>query len=710
MSADDFPQYSSSAAGDDPYVTRPLTMPEVLRRPGDPSSGERAARTSNRPPRSRRGILLNIIAVLLLILVVGTGAGLYYLDQSYQGKIYPNVSIQGIAVGEYSQDQAEAALRQRYSAFLGAPATLTYAGRTWTPTPEDLGISFDFSGAAESAYRAGRGNGVVANLLEVKAIWDNGLELPLHVSFDQTKMRAYLESITAGFNQAPVDATLALEGTAVRTTPARAGQQVLVDQTLQQLSDGLLTLSPQTVAIQTRELPPRLADAEAAAAQRQIEALLQGPYTLTLDKKEYSWAVEDIALMIDTARVPKDSASDRIAVELNRFPIARRIRQIADETGRGSVNPRVDWNGGNLRILKPGKPGLRVDEAAALPAVVAGMSRPERTLALPVAEVAPQVTEANLATLGINELVSVGRSDFTGSAPYRVTNIGVGMDILNGILLAPGEEFSFNQNIGSIDARNGFVEGYAIISNRTQLEFGGGICQDSTTMFRAAFWAGLPITERWGHSFYINWYDKYALGPLGSGPGMDATIFTGGPDLKFLNDTGHWLLIQSGSNPRTGLAEVAFYGTKPDRTVAISQRVYDQRPAISEPVYIPDAKQARGRMHQTDTARGGMTIDVYRTITENGAAQEPELFRTVFKPWANKYAVNPADLGPDGKPNFNRQAEEPTADPAAPPPAAEQPAPPVVEQPAPEQPAPEQPAPEQPLPEQPAPEPAPAEG
>ncbi|GAB4214271.1 MAG: VanW family protein [Roseiflexaceae bacterium] len=702
MSADDFPQYSSSAAGDDPYVTRPLAMPEVLRRPGDPYSGERATRTSNRPPRSRRGMILNIIAVLLLMVVVGTGAGLYYLDQSYQGKIYPNVSIQGIPVGEFSRDQAEAALRQRYSAFLAQPATLTYDGRTWTPTPEDLGIRFDFTGAADAAYRAGRGNGVMANLLEVKAIWDNGLELPLKVSFDQTKLRAYLQSITAGVDQAPVDATLALEGTTVRTTPARAGRQVLIDQTLQELSNGLLSLTPQSVAIQTRELPPRLADAEVAAAQQQIAALLQGPYTLTVEKKEYSWAVEDIALMIDTARVPKDSASDRIAVELNRFPIARRIRQIADETGRGSVNPRLDWNGGNLRILKPGKPGLRVDEAAALQAVLAGMSQPNRTLALPVAEVAPQVTEANLNTLGIKELVSVGRSDFTGSAAYRVTNIGVGMQILNGILLAPGEEFSFNQNIGSIDARNGFVEGYAIISNRTQLEFGGGICQDSTTMFRAAFWAGLPITERWGHSFYISWYDKYALGPLGNGPGMDATIFTGGPDLKFVNDTGSWLLIQSSSNPRTGLAEIAFYGTKPDRSVAISQRVYNQRPAITEPVYIPDPKQPRGRMHQTDTARGGMTIDVYRTITENGVAKEPELFRTVFKPWANKYAVNPADLGPDGKPNFNRQPEQPTADPAQPaPPAAEQPAPapPVVEQPVPEQPAPEVPAPEQPAPE-----------
>ena len=332
---------------------------------------------------------------------------------------------------------------------------------------------------------------------------------------------------------------------------------------------------------------------------------------------------------------------------------------------------RQAWNNGDLKIVKPGKSGLRLDEAQAKAAILAAISGPSRTLALPVREVQPQVTEANLHDLGIKELVSLGRSDFTGSAEYRITNIGVGMNILNGILLAPGEEFSFNGNIGSIDKLNGFVEGYAIIQNRTQLEFGGGICQDSTTLFRAAFWAGLPITERWGHSFYISWYDKYALGSYGNGPGMDATIFTGGPDLKFVNDTGHWLLMQSTSNPRTGVAEVAFYGTKPNRQVEITRKVYDRIPAPTEPQFVFDAKQAPGTSRQSDHARGGMTIDVYRIVTENGARKQPELFQTKFRPWPNIFVYNPADMGPDGRPMLPLPGTEPAAQPT---PAPEQPA------------------------------------
>jgi vancomycin resistance protein YoaR len=675
---------------DDPYLTRPLPLHEITDHHADlPLIGPPSARprTARRPPSRGAGVFAYLFLSLLILVLLGAGGGLYYLDRSYQGKIYPNVTVQGLNVGELTPHEAEAALRARYGAFLRHPVTLTYGERAWEPGYADVGIEFDFKGAIDSAYRAGRGNGLIENLREVYAIWQNGLELPVHVTFDQHELRAYVAAVSADLERAPADAQLWLVGTAVSTQPAVVGRQVLVDQTVSELTAALATFTPQTVALKTREIAPRLDDAAVAEARARIEAMLQGPLTLEVEQKQYVWTPEEIALMLDIGRVPQGMASDTIAVELNRYQVGRRISQIADETGRGSVNPRVDWNNGDLRILKPGKPGLRLDEAQARMAIGAAIAGDNRVLILPVREVEPQVTEANLRELGIDELVSVGRSDFTGSAEYRIKNIGVGMNILNGILIAPGEEFSFNQNIGSIDARNGFVEGYAIIQDRTQLEFGGGICQDSTTLFRAAFWAGLPITERWGHSFYISWYDKYALGPRGNGPGMDATIFTGGPDLKFLNDTGNWLLMQSTSNPRSGVAEVAFYGTKPNRTVDLQQSVRKRVPAPAEPKFVTDPKQPIGTSRQSDHARGGMTIDVYRIVTENGVRKQPELFQTNFRAWPNIYVFNPADIGPDGRPliPFGAQpAPQPT---------------PAPEQPAPEQPAPEQPA---PAPEQPA--------
>jgi vancomycin resistance protein YoaR len=634
------------------------------------------ARARVRPPRRRGdGWLWFALAVITLV-VLGIAGGITSFYRSYEGRIYPNVSIQGIAVGEMTPEQAESALRSRYAAFLRQPVVITYGDRQWTPTLDELGMTFDFRGAVDAAYNAGRGHGLIDDAREIAAIWQHGLDVPLHVSYDETRAQAYLTQLAREIERAPADAQVRLDGAQIAIVGAAIGRQVLVDATLSHVSQQLQAFVPATIPLQTREIPPRLDDATVAAARAQIETILQGPLALRVDKNEYEWTVADLADMIIINRVPS-AEGDRIAVTLDQDMIARRIRQIADETEKPGTRPRVAWNNGDLKIMKPGKPGLRLDEARARDMVIAAVMGRDRTLELPMVPTDPPVTEANLHQLGIRELVSIGKSDFTGSAAYRIHNIGVGMQLLNGLLIAPGEEFSFNKNIGQINAANGFVEGAAIIQNRTQQEFGGGICQDSTTMFRAAFWAGLPITERWGHSFYISWYDKYALGPRGNGPGLDATIFTGGPDLKFINDTGAWLLIQAWSNPKTGVAQIELYGTKPNRTVDLTHKVYDHVPAPTEPVFVADPKVPRGTIKHTDKARGGMTIDVYRLVVENGAPRPPELFRTRFRPWPNIYTLNPADIGPDGKPLIPfPQDDQPAPTPAPPPEQPTEPPPP----------------------------------
>jgi len=634
------------------------------------------ARARVRPPRRRGdGWLWFALAVITLV-VLGIAGGITSFYRSYEGRIYPNVSIQGIAVGEMTPEQAESALRSRYAAFLRQPVVITYGDRQWTPTLDELGMTFDFRGAVDAAYNAGRGHGLIDDAREIAAIWQHGLDVPLHVSYDETRAQAYLTQLAREIERAPADAQVRLDGAQIAIVGAAIGRQVLVDATLSHVSQQLQAFVPATIPLQTREIPPRLDDATVAAARAQIETILQGPLTLRVDKNEYEWTVADLADMIIINRVPS-AEGDRIAVTLDQDMIARRIRQIADETEKPGTRPRVAWNNGDLKIMKPGKPGLRLDEVRARDMVIAAVMGRDRTLELPMVPTDPPVTEANLHQLGIRELVSIGKSDFTGSAAYRIHNIGVGMQLLNGLLIAPGEEFSFNKNIGQINAANGFVEGAAIIQNRTQQEFGGGICQDSTTMFRAAFWAGLPITERWGHSFYISWYDKYALGPRGNGPGLDATIFTGGPDLKFINDTGAWLLIQAWSNPKTGVAQIELYGTKPNRTVDLTHKVYDRVPAPTEPVFVADPKVPQGTIRHTDKARGGMTIDVYRLVVENGVPRPPELFRTRFRPWPNIYTLNPADIGPDGKPLIPfPQGDQPAPTPAPPPEQPTEPPPP----------------------------------
>jgi vancomycin resistance protein YoaR len=641
-------------------------------------------------------IALAMLLLVIGLLMLGVGGGLLYLDRSYAGKIYPNVTVQGLAVGELTPQQAEAALRARYGSFLTQPATIRYGDMVWNPGLGELGMEFDFAGAINQAYRAGRGHGMVDNVREVTAIWQNGLDLSMRITYDEQRTQQYVAGIARELEVTPIEATLQIADGRVLTTPARIGRQVLVNDAVAQLSAGLQAFRPVAIDLQVRDITPQMLDQPVRSAAAELSTMLSGPVTLTVGEQTYAWQPTDIARLLEVARV-EQPAGDQFMVSINGYAVERIIKRIADETEQFGTRPRVAWNNGTLEIATPGDNGWRVDEGRARELMLTAIQGGPRAVELPMRETLPPINETNLDQLGITDLVSIGKSDFTGSADYRIHNIGIGMNILNGILIAPDEEFSFNTAIGNIDASQGFVEGAAIVQNRTQQEFGGGICQDSTTLFRAAFWAGLPITERWGHSFYINWYDRYALGPLGNGPGLDATIFTGGPDLKFVNDTGAWLLIQSWSNPKSGIAQIELYGPKVNRRVELTQRVYDRLPAPTDPVFVADPEQPAGRIKQSDRSRGGMTIDVVRTVYVDGVARDAEKFRTRFRPWPNIFVLNPVDVGPDGRPIIG------WTDPNAPPPPPVDPnAPPPVDPNA----LPPAPAPE-PVP---APEPAPGTG
>ncbi|MDW8402634.1 VanW family protein [Chloroflexus sp.] len=593
---------------------------------------------------------------LLILLLAGAGlvaGGLVYLEQSYAGRILPNVSVRGVDVGSMTRDDARAAIEATFAPFLAQPVVLTYSGRTWTPTLAELGVTLEIDEALDAAFAVGRGNDLLTNLQQIGAVWQYGIELPLRLSIDQDAMQRYLLARVAEVEQPAVDARLVLNGTTVQVEPSAVGRQVLVNETLHEILAAIQDLNPDTVALRTRTLEPSLRDDAAFVAQDQIAAILAGPITLLVDNRPFVWSLDELARMIRVERVA-DPAGDRLVVSIDREMVMEKLIALGDSTEVKGTYPRLNWNDGRLEIFKEGKPGRRIDEAQALDAVLAALAKPadQRTVTVSFREIPPPVTAANLDQLGITTLLGVGRSDFTGSAPYRITNIQAGMRLLHGVLIAPGEEFSFNKTIGRIDSSNGFVEGYAIIQNRTQLEWGGGICQDSTTVFRAAFWAGLPITERWGHSFYISWYDRYGFGPYGDGPGMDATIFTGGPDLKFLNDTGGWILMQTYVDTRRNLAEVRLYGPNTGRKVLLEGPVITNRtPAPTEPVYVAVPDRPVGQPRQSDKARGGMDILFTRIVLgPDGKEIERREFVTRFKPWPDIFEYNPADLGPDGKP------------------------------------------------------------
>ena len=258
-------------------------------------------------------------------------------------------------------------------------------------------------------------------------------------------------------------------------------------------------------------------------------------------------------------------------LRVNPAKVSLFLKKISETTDAPAVNARLTMFDGKISEFQPSKNGQKLNIPVTVTNVIAGLGQISRTsqqtsiIDLSIDEVEPAVTLDKVNKLGVNELLARGESDFGGSPKNRTHNIIVGAKQFNGIILSPGEEFSFNKLLGAIDASTGYLPELVIKSGKLIPEYGGGLCQVSTTIFRAANEAGLPILERRPHALPVRYYNPQ---------GYDATIYPGVTDLRFKNDTPAHILIQSKITGSKLYFEI--YGTKDGRQVTVEgPRQYD---------------------------------------------------------------------------------------------------------------------------------------
>ncbi len=249
----------------------------------------------------------------------------------------------------------------------------------------------------------------------------------------------------------------------------------------------------------------------------------------------------------------------------------------------------------------------------------------------------PEITLAKANNYGIEELIGEGKSDYTHSIEERVYNIILAASKFNGILIPKDKIFSFNDTIGDISASTGYKQAYIIKAGKTILGDGGGICQVSTTLFRAALNSGLPIIERHPHAYRVGYYENDAK------PGLDATVFSPSVDLKIKNDTPAYILIQTKVDENNNLLYFRFYGKKDNRKVEISTPVLWDVQAPPESLYQDEPTLKKGVIKQVDFAAwGGKANFTYKVTYADGTVKE-DSFYSSYKPWQAVYLVGTAD-------------------------------------------------------------------
>jgi vancomycin resistance protein YoaR len=290
------------------------------------------------------------------------------------------------------------------------------------------------------------------------------------------------------------------------------------------------------------------------------------------------------------------------------------LQPFADRVYRAPVNARYYFNDDTreLVLVAPHVSGRELDVEATLAQFVEQFGSGNHQMPFVLNEIVPAAHSGATATeLGITELITETTTWFYGSTDARKHNIARAAANFFGIVIAPGEEFSFNHYLGSISEADGYEQGFIIIDGRTVPGLGGGVCQVSTTLYQTAFWAGFPITERWEHGYLVGYYND------GEGPGMDATVYSPIVDFRFVNNTPHYLLIENYYNTEFESLTFKFYSTSMGRRVVKEEPVWSNivpAPGPDEDRWVFDPKVPAGTVQQIDWTVEGADISVHRLV------------------------------------------------------------------------------------------------
>ncbi len=595
---------------------------------------------------------------LLSIAVILLGSQLFSL-----GAVHSGVSVGGVDLGGLNRDDALDKLAREWTYPQTGRILLTHGDQTWTVTPEQMGLYVDLESSVDNAYNLGRGQGLFANVSAQFNASLYGAKLAPVLLFDQRMAANYLSGLAAQIDTPVHEPSISINGADVVVQPGQAGRYLDLQQTL-----GLITAQIQTqldgvVPLAVVEVDPSVADVSQQAEQ--ARNILSAPLALVMPpdqpdtKGPWTFEPADLAKMLVFERVQQGNTAT-YELALNRPAMAAYLQSIADGLALSPQNPRFMFNDDTrqLEVLQPSITGRALNIDASVEDIEKRLLAGEHNMALTFVFSPPAVTsDMTGEQLGITELVHEDASYFYGSSADRVQNIQTAAAEFHGLLVPPHSTFSMASAMGDITLDNGYAEALIIVGDQTIKGVGGGVCQVSTTLFRAAFFAGFPIVERHPHAYRVYYYEKIAGGGINpSFAGLDATVFVPLVDFKFTNDTDHWLLMETYVNPSYSSIVWKFYSTGDGRTVDWNTTGLQNVVEAPDPLYTENPELASGEVRQVDWAADGADVTISRTVYRDGQVYLEDHFSTHYEAWQEKWEYGPGTEGmppepePEGEP------------------------------------------------------------
>jgi len=568
--------------------------------------------------------LISFFGLLLLIFIT------YHL--AYFKKIYPGVSIAYQNVENKTIEEGSNYLENYINQNKTSSLKLaSQENQSWEIELEKLDFFYDTNLSVEKAYQVGRNKKPFLDLKNKTKSYFQGTNLGLDYSLNQNLLEEKIATIASQVFIPAIEPTIEV----LEATPSGGTSRISIKQGEdgQQLDKrGLINIIAQQitqVSFESISLPliytsPVLTEEQIKNTQKRAEKFLDK--RLILKEEENLWKLEEkelIELLSFTNGFNQDEIKNwasELSLIINRDP----------------QNASFRFSEGKVAEFKPAKEGKKLEEDQTVDLIVKDLEKLEENqiqdaINLPITTSQPIIKTADVNSLGIKELVGRGVSSFRGSISSRIHNINLASSRLNGLLIPPEEVFSFNQALGDVSRSTGYQEAYIIKDGRTVLGDGGGVCQVSTTLFRAALDTGLPIIERKAHAYRVSYYEQ------GSSVGLDATVFSPTADLKIKNDTPAYLLIQTYFDQKNYRLTFEIYGASDGRSVSISKsRMWDQSPPPPD-LYQDDPTLPTGQIKQIDWKSWGAKASFDYRVNRFGEVLQNRTFYSNYRPWQAIY-------------------------------------------------------------------------
>jgi vancomycin resistance protein YoaR len=615
----------------------------------------------------RAALIWSLTAAGVFVVLAAFGAfTVFGYARLYENRIFPGMRALGVRLDGLTADEARTALNRAIDEALKDGLRFRLDGRdvtlgAATVATNDPGASrdlirYDIEESVAAALSYGRSGPVLRDTLLRWKARVRPVHLHANVFIDEKEIREGINKALEDRIGGAEDASLEIRWNSASgraetsVSESKDGEEIRFEIALAELRAQSEILRFEPIELQRSPAHPSITGGDIELLLDDIpEWMDYAPFTLTYDGREYAVSKDLFASWLGA--VMKDG---EVALSIDPGRFHDGIRELTDIEQTASKGSLVIENG-RIVSFQAGTTGYAIEDQATLDSILPNLGS-STAFEITVKKEEASLTGDDPERLGIKEIIGIGRSNFAGSPTNRRKNIALGVEKVNGSIIAPGEEFSLLRTLGPVTAANGWLSELVIKGNKTVPEYGGGLCQIGTTTFRAAVQSGMKITERRNHSYRVSYYEP---------AGTDATIYEPSPDFKFINDTAHYVLIHAYISGTEVIYE--FWGTEDGRKIIVGQpRIYNITPA--PPVKLIETTDLEpGKKKCTESAHAGAdTAFDYRIEYADGSVHE-ETFYSHYRPWQAVCLIGVEELTEESEaPEEDGAAAETSTDAEAP--------------------------------------------